>query len=139
MPVAANPSKSVAENVAKTPAFTVMGTADAIMSVQTAADFVETIKALGADVVMETEEGWTHEMTCIESYTSRRLDWVFAHRRGAPSAIEPASAGTGDAVVRRTYYTPDGRLVSAPVHSHLYVVKETMLSGRVTAHKRIYE
>ena len=139
MPVAANPSKSVAENVAQTSAFTVMGTADAIMSVQTAADFVEQLKALGDDVVMETEDGWTHEVTCIESYTTRRLDWVFAHRRGAPSAIESASIGDDDTVAQRMYYTLDGRYVSVPMQSCMYVVKETMQSGRVITRKCIYE
>lgn len=74
MPVAANPSKTVVENVATTPAYTVMGTADAIMKVETAASFVEELKALDDDVRMDVEEGWTHETTCIQSYTTARLE-----------------------------------------------------------------
>ena len=56
MPVAANPSKTVVENVATRPAYTVMGTADAIMKVETAASFVEELKALDDDVRMDVEE-----------------------------------------------------------------------------------
>ena len=92
MPVAANPSKTVVENVATTPAYTVMGTADAIMKVETAASFVEELKALDDDVRMDVEEGWTHETTCIQSYTTARLEWVCSHRRGTPSAsVRPTS------------------------------------------------
>ena len=138
MPVAANPSKCVAENVAKTPAFTVMGTADAIMKVQTATDFVEQLKALGDDVVMETEEGWTHEVTCIESYTTRRLDWVFAHRRNTVSGILTTTDGWGDKVVSRMYFTTDGKRVDAPSASHIYVVKEVLQNGEVTTRKSIF-
>lgn len=81
MPVAGNPSRCNAESVAATPVFTVMGTADAIMSVDAVVDFINKLTLLGNDNMFETETGWTHEVTCIESYTERRLDWVFNHRK----------------------------------------------------------
>lgn len=78
MPVAGNPSKCNAENVAKTPFFTVMGTNDAIMNMEIVAEFVNKVKSFGGDCMFETETGWTHETSCKESYSKRRLDWVFS-------------------------------------------------------------
>lgn len=136
MPVAANPSKCVAENVAQTPAYTVMGTADVIMSVQTAADFVAQLKALGDDVQMETEEGWTHEVTCIESYTTRRLDWVFAHYRNADTGVEAVNASAQALnVMQHWWYTADGQHVDAPQPAHLYLVKEQLSNGAMRTRK----
>lgn len=80
MPVAADPTK-VGEYTSKTPVFTVMGTADVIMNLETAQTFVGQLKAQGVDTKFETGDGWTHEVTCIESYTTQRLDWVFSHKR----------------------------------------------------------
>lgn len=80
MPVAADPSK-VENYTSKTPVLTVMGTADVIMNLETAKTFVEQLKAQGVEAEFEIGEGWTHEVTCIESYTTPRLDWVFSHKR----------------------------------------------------------
>lgn len=80
MPVAADPSK-VGDYTSKTPVFTVMGTADVIMNLETAHVFVENLEAQGIETRFEIGEGWTHEVTCIESYTTQRLDWVFSHKR----------------------------------------------------------
>ena len=77
MPCAANPKGMVAENVAKTPVYNVMGLADKIMNADVRAiaeDFINQLKALGDDVQYETVEGWSHETTCIQSYTAARLD-----------------------------------------------------------------
>lgn len=79
MPVAGNPTGCIPANVAKTPVFTVMGTDDRIMSIDTVSNFVMQMKNSGAECKYEIESGWTHETTCIESYTSARLDWVFVH------------------------------------------------------------
>ena len=81
MPVAGNPSKCNAQRVAETPVLTVMGTADKIMSVETAANFIALMQQAGGQCRMDTEEGWSHEVTCTESYTSERLAWLFAHTR----------------------------------------------------------
>ena len=45
MPVAGNPSKCIAENVVQTPVFTVMGTADRIMNVETVSDFINELNS----------------------------------------------------------------------------------------------
>lgn len=79
MPVAADPSKT-GVYTSKTPVFTVMGTADVIMNLETARTFVERLKAQGVETKFDTGDGWTHEVTCIESYTTPRLDWVFSHK-----------------------------------------------------------
>ena len=134
MPVAANPSKCVAENVAHTPAYTVMGTADVIMSVQTAENFVGQLKALGDDVAMDTEEGWTHEVTCIESYTTGRLDWVFGHVRGTSTGVGNLSGGETD-VIERCYYSIDGNKVEETRPAQVYIMKETLANGKIRCRK----
>lgn len=80
MPVAGDPSK-VGEYTSKIPVLTVMGTADVLMNMQNAIDFIAQLKASGVDASIETEEGWTHEDTCKKSYTTQRLDKVFAHKK----------------------------------------------------------
>lgn len=135
MPVAANPSKTVVENVATTPAYTVMGTADAIMKVETAASFVEELKALDDDVRMDVEEGWTHETTCIQSYTTARLEWVFSHRRGTPSAIlRPTSVSQ---VVSSQFFSIDGKRLSNPVTSKLIIRRDILADGTTKVTKTV--
>lgn len=109
MPVAGNPSKCDAANVATTPVYTVMGTSDRIMSVETASDFISELNSIGAITRFDIEEGWTHEMTCIQSYTTERLDWVFGHSRNS-SGIENTVAD--DKIVESVqYYSLEGRLL----------------------------
>ena len=62
-----------------TPVYTVMGTSDKIMNVETTSDFINELKACNGITRFDVEERWTHEMTCIQSYTTHRLDWVFRH------------------------------------------------------------
>lgn len=57
MPVAGNPFKSIAKNVTQTPVFTVMGTADRIMNVETASDFINELNSLGGTTKFDIEEG----------------------------------------------------------------------------------
>ena len=117
MPCAANPSRCVPEKVRLTPVYTVMGTADNIMSLQAARDFVNSLTALGGEAVMDEEEGWTHEQTCIESYTTQRLDWIFAQQRDASSAIYnnvlPQESDT--------FYSLSGVKLAKPVAKGVYV------------------
>lgn len=135
MPVAANPSKTVVENVATTPAYTVMGTADAIMKVETAASFVEELKALDDDVRMDVEKGWTHETTCIQSYTTTRLEWVFSHRRGTPSAISrPTSVSQ---VVSSQFFSIDGKRLSNPIASKLIIRRDILANGTTKVTKTV--
>ena len=135
MPVAGNPSTCVAGNVARTPVFTVMGTADAIMSVSTAADFILQLQTLGDEAQMETEEGWTHEDTCTKSYTPQRLDWVFAHVSDSSAGIENIGGSHGTDTVATTYYTPDGRQTERAESHGLHIKVERHADGSVTASK----
>lgn len=90
MAVAANPSQCKIENVAQSPFYTVMGGADTIMSMETMQTFVNQLTTLQSDVKMDIEDGWTHEITCIQSYTTARLTWVFSHTKGNDAHITTA-------------------------------------------------
>ncbi len=81
MPVAGNPSRCDASNVATTPVLTVMGTMDKIMSIESVKSFAEQVNAYGGNIRLEVEDGWTHEQTCIESYTSERLKTLFEYKK----------------------------------------------------------
>lgn len=81
MPVAGKPSGCNASNVARTPVYTVMGTADEIMDITVVEDFINHLNELGGESAFDIENGWTHEITCIKSYTSKRLEWIFKHTR----------------------------------------------------------
>ncbi len=81
MPCAGNPSRASADSLAFTPVYTVMGTADNIMSIPAVEAFLRQLDTLGATYRYDVEQGWTHQQTCIESYTARRLDWLFSHHR----------------------------------------------------------
>ena len=119
MPCAANPARCSAANVVSTPAYTVMGTADAIMSVATAEQFVDEVCRLGGNVEIDVEEGWTHEVTCTDSYVDSRLEWVFGHSRedasGVIQVIEDESS------CRLPWYTLDGMIVERPESKGLYI------------------
>ena len=80
MACAGNPSRASADSIALTPVYTVMGTADNIMSIPTVETFLEQLDSLGATYRYDIEQGWSHQQTCIESYTTPRLNWVFSHQ-----------------------------------------------------------
>ena len=82
MPCAGNPKGCDAANVAKTPVYAVMGSADKIMKPDEVnlQKFLDAVKTAGGFYKFDTEDGWDHEKTCKESYTSSRLDWVFSHQ-----------------------------------------------------------
>ena len=134
MPCAANPKGMVAENVAKTPMYNVMGLADKIMNADVRAiaeDFINQLKALGDDVQYETVEGWSHETTCIQSYTAARLDWVFSHRK-TPSAC--ITTVTADSPINpdTNWYTLQGQIISQPTTPGIYIHqgKKILVTGR---------
>ena len=87
MPVAGNPTGMNAVNVATTPVLTVMGTADAMMSIPAVETFMADVIAAGGSVQLDTEEGWSHPTTCEQSYTDERLDWLFSQVRGTETGI----------------------------------------------------
>jgi len=114
MPVAGNPTGMNAANVATTPVLTVMGTADAMMSIPAVETFMADVIAAGGSVQLNTEEGWSHPTTCEQSYTDERLTWLFSQVRGAEDAIvsiTPDSSSMSDGII----YDLCGRPLKHPV------------------------
>lgn len=135
MPVAGNPSKCDASNVATTPVYTVMGTSDRIMSVETASDFINELNARGAITRFDIEEGWTHEMTCIQSYTTERLDWVFDHSRNSSGIENPVA---DNKIVKSVqYYSLDGRQLSESPCKGFYIERLIYNDGTVRSFKML--
>lgn len=135
MPVAGNPSKCDADNVATTPVYTVMGTSDRIMSVEAASDFIDELKARGAIAKFDVEEGWTHEVTCIQSYNTERLDWVFGHSRNS-SGIENTVAD--EKIVESVqYYSLEGRSLTKSSCKGFYIKRLIYNDGTVTSIKML--
>lgn len=135
MPVAGNPSGLDAEAVAKTPLFTVMGTADRIMKISNVEDFLIKMDTYDAEYKFNIEEGWTHENVCEDSYTTERLNWVFRHVKGQTDGVAAVTAG--DAVVVNTvWYGVDGqKLSSEPTQKGIYIKTYLYDNGRQTSRK----
>ena len=55
--------------------------------IPTVESFCTEVLAAGGTFTLETEEGWTHQNTCEESYTDERLDWLFAQSRNGNTDI----------------------------------------------------
>lgn len=81
MPVAGNPETADAGLVAMTPVYTVMGTDDNLMTIPRVSTFMEQLKERGGEALLDIEEGWSHVKTCTDSYTDKRLEWIFGHKR----------------------------------------------------------
>lgn len=135
MPVAGNPSQCIADNVVKTPIFTVMGTADRIMSVQVTSDFISLLNSLGGETMFETEDGWSHETTCVQSYTDQRIGWVMAHIKGEDDV---ESVRSEKAVCCTEYYALNGCRSDAP-HNGIYVVKRLFTDGSLEARLEYFD
>lgn len=136
MPVAGNTSGLIAENVAKTPVCVVMGLADNIMDADAACTFANSLKPLGDDVNVSTEEGWTHEMTCIQSYNTERLNWLFSHTKGDnPTAVNAVE--TNAEPVSLKYYTVSGTELTVPPTEGIYVTRATYSDGTVKTWSRV--
>ena len=122
MPCAANPKGMNAETVATTPVYNVMGLADKIMDsgVRTIAeDFISQLQQLGDDAVYEAVPDWTHETTCIQGYSTPRMDWVFAHTKPATSSVLTQY----DEERKRddAWYTLSGVKIAKPSSPGLYI------------------
>ena len=135
MPVAGDPSKCSAASVAHTPVFTVMGTADAIMKISNVQTFTDQLSELGGEYMFETEEGWTHETTCIESYNARRLDWVFGHKKSTNPSAGVDAAPVSDEIKDVKYYTMGGMEVAKPASGGAYVERTVHADGRIAVRK----
>lgn len=121
MPCAANPKGMNAENVATTPVYNVMGGADKIMDGEVRAiaeDFINQLNALGDETKYEVVAGWSHETTCIQSYTTPRLDWVFAHARQTTDFV---SSVTTQSSSTDRWYSLQGIEVLSPKQPGIYV------------------
>lgn len=114
MPVAGNPTGLNATNVATTPVLTVMGTADALMSIDDVETFKTDVIAAGGTVLLNIENGWSHPTTCEESYTDERLDWLFSHTRSTTTGIRDISK---EKVANDVKYSLSGRHLSSPTRS----------------------
>ena len=90
MPVAGNPTGCDAANVATTPVLTVMGSADAMMSIDDVEYFMTDVIAAGGTIQLDIEQGWSHPITCEQSYTKERLDWLFSHTKSTDTGIQPS-------------------------------------------------
>lgn len=120
MPCAGNPKDAKAEDIATTPVYTVMGLADKVMDsdVRAAvATMVSQLQTLGDEVVYDVVRGWTHEMTCIQSYSTHRLDWLFAHQRGQETNLTTTSTNTEN----DSWYDLAGRRYDSPTTPSIYV------------------
>ncbi len=114
MPVAGNPTGLDATHVATTPVLTVMGTADVLMSIPAVETFKTSVVAAGGMVILETEEGWSHQNTCEQSYTDERLDWLFSHVKGNSTAID--NIIDNDNSTPAPIYDLCGRRITKPAH-----------------------
>lgn len=74
---------------------------------------------------MEVADGWDHRNTCEWSYTTPRLDWVFAHNKSTNTSAV-TSPQSQAAILSRTYYTLDGRKVSTPETGGIYLLRELL-------------
>lgn len=83
MACAGNPKGCSAANVAKTPVYAVMGSADKIMKPEVVSlqSFLDEVAKAGGKYKFDTEEGWDHETTCKQSYTPERLAWLFSQHK----------------------------------------------------------
>ena len=88
-----------------------MGTADVLMSIPAVQTFQTSVEEAGGTVVLDTEAGWSHQNTCEQSYTDERLDWLFAHVRGASTGIDHPCV---DAASSAAIYDLSGRRTDLP-------------------------
>lgn len=134
MPVAGDPSKCDVYHVAQTPLFTVMGTDDRIMEIENVTDFALQLEGRGAKYVFEVEDGWSHEDTCIKSYTENRLKWVFSNtKQHENSGITPVTTEQG-AVIETKYWTLSGVPVENP-SSGFYIIQQKYADSSVRTRK----
>ncbi len=122
MPCAGDPKDTKAEDIASTPVYTVMGLADKVMGNDVRATveaLVSQLRTMGANVIYEAIRGWTHEMTCIQSYSTPRLDRLFSHQREPSTDLTTSSIDTGD----DGWYDLLGRCYTVPATQGVFIHK----------------
>ena len=105
------------------------------MSVQVTSDFISLLNSLGGETMFETEDGWSHETTCVQSYTDQRIGWVMAHIKGE-DGVE--SVRSEKAVCCTEYYALNGCRSDAP-HNGIYVVKRLFTDGSLEARLEYFD
>ena len=78
----------------------------------------EDVQQLGNETKYETVEGGTHETTCIQSYSTERLDWVFAHSKQSADGIETT---VNDIYGNNAWYTLQGIKITQSLSHGLYI------------------
>lgn len=135
MPVAGNPTGLNAEIVAKTPVFTVMGTADKIMKISNVEAFLADMDAYNAEYEINIEDGWTHEDVCKKSYTNERLAWVFKHTKGQATGIT-STCNADSEIIKVIWYSLNGqRLSSEPAQKGFYIKNSLYSNGESVTEK----
>lgn len=135
MPVAGNPTGLNAENVSKTPIFTVMGTADKIMKISNVEAFLTEMDAYDAEYKLNIEEEWTHEDVCKKSYTDERLDWVFSHSKEEPTGIVKIDHAD-NRIINTVWYSINGqKLMSEPSQRGIYIKINVYADGSSSSEK----
>lgn len=94
MDVAGSPRGQKAFNVAKSPLYAVVGTADDITSTESVSQFIEEVIEAGGITKLDIIDGWTHEETLEKAYTKDRLDWMFSKTKGENSGIDYVESDT---------------------------------------------
>lgn len=132
MPVAGNPTGMNADNVATTPVYTVMGTADNIMSIDIVEEFQTQVLAAGGMLFLDVENGWTHQNTCEQSYTTQRLDWLFSQTRAKMPAIKGDLNGDGQVDVTDVSLLIDVVLGKIQQYCFIIILEWRILAKSVT-------
>lgn len=135
MPVAGNPSRCVADSLLNVPIYAVMGDADAIMSEEPVSSLIAWLNASGNDSRLDIEAGWNHETTCIESYTAKRLCWVFSHHKLADTGVEQHEADT--TVIASVCFDISGRRLPGPPENGIYLRRDIFSNGTSRVEKCI--
>ena len=111
-----------------------MGTDDRIMEIENVTDFALQLEGRGAKYVFEVEDGWSHEDTCIKSYTVNRLKWVFSNtKQHENSGITPVTTEQG-VVIETKYWTLSGVPVENP-SSGFYIIQQKYADSSVRTRK----
>lgn len=134
MPVAGDPSKCDANNVARTPLYTVMGTEDRIMNIENVTTFINQLEKLRSKYIFDVEKDWTHEDTCTKSYTTNRLHWVFSNtKQSSTSGLIPVGSQPGT-VIATIYRTLFGVKVDRPAKG-VYIVQQIFADSSIRTSK----
>lgn len=130
MPVAGNPMGLNAEEISKTPLYTVMGTADRIMKIEPVETLLAEMDSFGASYRLDIEQDWTHEDVCKNSYTKERLDWVFSHVENISNGIDMKQIDLSRPISIKWYDLQGHLLPNMPNHKGVYLKRSVFFDGK---------